>query len=158
RNLGGNLAFLSANNFYWRIVKSGPVMTRTHQWRMLGRPEASLIGVEYVKDLSGPFGPWIVRDTTAAPWLFAGTGLKRGSGFGSGGIEIDRTASSSPRGVHVLAEIPDVFGPGYTAQMTYYETPRGAKVFAAGAFTLGGTVLSDRRVGRVVGNVLRHLS
>jgi hypothetical protein len=28
-----------------------------------------------------------------------------------------------------------------TAQMTYYETSRGAKVFAAGAFTLGGAAL-----------------
>ena len=27
-----------------------------------------------------------------------------------------------------------------TAQMTYYETPAGAKVFSAGAFTLAGSV------------------
>ena len=40
----------------------------------------------------------------------------------------------------MLAEIPNLFGPGFTAQMTYYETPRGAKVFAAGAFTLAGAV------------------
>jgi hypothetical protein len=39
----------------------------------------------------------------------------------------------------VLAEIPDLFGPGFTAQMTYYQTPHGAKVFAAGAFTLAGS-------------------
>ena len=41
----------------------------------------------------------------------------------------------------MLAEIPNLFGPGFTAQMTYYETARGAKVFAAGAFTLAGAVL-----------------
>lgn len=38
----------------------------------------------------------------------------------------------------MLAEMPNLFGPGYTAQMSYYETRSGAKVFAAGAFTLGG--------------------
>ena len=43
----------------------------------------------------------------------------------------------------MLAEIPNLFGPGFTAQMTYYETPAGAKVFAAGAFTLAGQVLDD---------------
>ncbi len=49
----------------------------------------------------------------------------------------------------MLAEIPDLFGKGFTAQMTYYETPSGAKVFAAGAFTLAGSVLSDPTVGTV---------
>ena len=53
RDLGGNLAFLSANNFYRRIVRSGQVMTRTEQWRELGRPEAALIGAQYIADHSG---------------------------------------------------------------------------------------------------------
>ena len=47
RDLGGNLAFLSANNFFWRVVRNGAVMEKTEQWRDDGRPEASLIGVEY---------------------------------------------------------------------------------------------------------------
>ena len=77
-----------------------------------------------------------MRRTEAEPWLFAGTGLRDRMTFGNGGIEIDKTAPTSPKGVHVLAEIPNLFGPGFTAQMTYYETARGAKVFAAGAFRL----------------------
>ena len=40
----------------------------------------------------------------------------------------------SPRGTIVLAEIQNQFGPGARATMAYYETRRGAKVFAAGAF------------------------
>jgi hypothetical protein len=137
RDLGGNLAFLSANNFFWRIVKHGNVMERTGQWRDLGRPEVQLIGVQYRGNDRGTHrAPWIVRDAQAASWLFAGTGLRNGSTLGSGGIEIDKTATDSPRGVKVLAEIPDLFGPGFTAQMTYYETSAGAKVFAAGAFRL----------------------
>src|SRR5205807_4950574 len=40
RNLGGNLMFLSANNFFWKITISNHVMTRVAKWRDLGRPEA----------------------------------------------------------------------------------------------------------------------
>ena len=41
----------------------------------------------------------------------------------------------------MLAEIPDLFGPGLTAQMTYYETGAGAKVFSGGAIDFGGTAM-----------------
>jgi hypothetical protein len=44
--------------------------------------------------------------------------------------------------MQVLAELPDLFGFGQTAQMTYYETETGARVFAAGAFSLGGSALA----------------
>ena len=140
RDLGGNLAFLSANNFFWQVVKHGDVVTKTKQWRDLERPEAALLGVQYRGNDSGEArGSWIVRDVPAADWLFAGTGIRPGSRFGEDwGIEIDRTSADSPKGVQVIAEIPDLFGPGFTAQMTYYETEYGAKVFAAGAFTLAG--------------------
>src|SRR5436190_14044938 len=47
RNRGGNLMFLSANNFYWKIVIRDRVMTRMAKWRDLGRPEAALLGVQY---------------------------------------------------------------------------------------------------------------
>ncbi len=156
RDRGGHLAFLSANNFFWQIVKRGNVMERTKQWRDLGRPEAALIGVQYRgNDLKT--GSYVVRDTSAAPWLFAGTGLIDGSQLCCGGIEIDKTASASPRGVKVLAEIPNLFGPGFTAQMTYYETASGAKVFAAGAFTLAAAVGSP--VGeKLISNLWAYLS
>jgi hypothetical protein len=139
RDLGGNVAFLSANNFFWRIARHGPLLERTAQWRDLGRPEAGLIGVQYRgNDRGERRAPFVVRNTEAAPWLFEGTGLHEGSRFGRYGIEIDATAPASPPGTHVLAEIPNLYGPGFTAQMTYYETAQGAKVFAAGAFTLAG--------------------
>jgi hypothetical protein len=159
RDLGGNLAFLSANNFFWQTLRSGNTIERTEQWRDLDLPEASLIGTSYRANDDGQHrGPWIVRDAEATPWLFAGAGLVDGSTFGSGGIEIDKTSAASPANVQVLAEIPDVLGPGLTAQMTYYETPSGAKVFAAGAFTLAGEVLSQPVVGQMIGNLWAHLS
>jgi hypothetical protein len=41
----------------------------------------------------------------------------------------------------VLCRIPNAFGPGKSAEMSYYETPRGAKVFAAGVINFGGSAL-----------------
>jgi hypothetical protein len=139
RDLGGHLMFLSGNSFYWKVVRTGSTIRRTERWRNVGRPEAALVGVQYIRSDGGAQrGAWTVRNVTRYPWIFAGTGLGAGSSFGHGGIEIDHTAPSSPRNVTVLAEIPDLLGRGYTAQMTYYETPAGGSVFAAGAFTLGG--------------------
>ena len=159
RDLGGNLAFLSANNFFWQVEKRGDVVTKTKQWRDLGRPEAAVLGVQYRGNDSGEArGSWIVRDVPASHWLFAGTGLAPGSRFGEDwGIEIDRTSPESPDGVEVIAEIPDLFGPGFTAQMTYYETKYGAKVFAAGAFTLAGQAL-EPGVPRVLANLWTKLA
>lgn len=159
RDLGGNLAFLSANNFFWQVVKRGDVVTKMKQWRDLGRPESALLGVQYRGNDSGEKrGAWLVRDVPAVDWLFAGTGIRPGEHFGEGwGIEIDRTSPDSPKGVQVIAEIPDLFGPGFTAQMTYYETAHGAKVFAAGAFTLAGRALAPN-VLRVLANLWAKLA
>ena len=57
----------------------------------------------------------------------------------------------------VLAEIPDLFGPGFTAQMAYYETTAGAKVFAAGAFRFASAVVGDPVVHRLMDNLWRQL-
>jgi hypothetical protein len=158
RNLGGNLLFLSANNFFWRVVRHGDVITKTKLWRDLGRPEASLIGVQYRANGKAPRQPWIVRRAGAESWIFAGTGLRTGSLLARGGVEIDETVAASPPGVSVLAEIPNLFGPGLTAQMTYYETRRGAKVFAAGAFYLTRLIHLDPVVSRIVGNLWDRLA
>jgi hypothetical protein len=142
RNLGGNLMFLSANNFFWQVVRRGNVIKKTQQWRGLDRPEAALIGVQFRgMDTGGHRRRWILRRARAGQWIFAGTGLHPGDKFVRGGIEIDGTTGDSPRNAQVVAEIRNLYGPGTTAQMTYYQTPRGAKVFAAGAFTLAGSAL-----------------
>jgi N,N-dimethylformamidase beta subunit-like, C-terminal len=95
------------------------------------------------------------------PWLWNGLGLDDGSLIGqvvSGyGIEIDATTAASPPGTIVLAEIPDLLGPGKTAQMTYYETPAGAKVFGAGALDFVPSALTYP-VNHVLLNLWRHLA
>ena len=146
RDRGGNLAWLSANNFFWKVVRHGPELERVAQWRQLGRPEASLIGVQYRGNDEGQRRGPMQPVPGAASWLFAGTPLERGDAWGDFGIEIDHTAPSSPRGTTVVAQVPDLYGPGFTAQMTYYETTAGAKVFAAGAFSLASGARTN--VGR----------
>jgi hypothetical protein len=146
RELGGNLAFLSANNFFWEVRLEGRILRRTRLWRGMGRPESELLGVQYRANDDGRIQrPFVVRSATTAPWFWAGTGLTDGSIFGETlggyGIEIDETTPFTPPGTIVLAEIPDLFGPGLTAQMTYYETAAGAKVFAGGAIDFGGTAM-----------------
>jgi hypothetical protein len=161
RDLGGRLIFLSANNFFWKVERGGNAIRRIAQWRALGRPEARVLGAQYRANDDGTRqGPFVVSDVDAAPWLFAGTGLVNGSVLGEEvggfGIEIDSTTPDSPPGTKVLARIPDLFGPGVTAEMAYYETAVGARVFTAGAmdfpavlFTAPGVTLLD--------NLWRHM-
>ena len=46
----------------------------------------------------------------------------------------------------MLAELPNIFGAGRSAQMTFYTAPSGAKVFAAGAmnFESSQSAVTDR--------------
>jgi hypothetical protein len=158
RDRGGNLAFLSANNFFWRVEVQGRTLVRIGKWRDLHLPEASLLGVQYVAGDHGERqAPFIIRRSRHAGWLFEGTGLRPGSRFGRFGIEIDSITPDSPRGTHVLAEIPNGLGRGLTAQMTYYETRPGAKVFSAGAFTLAGHA-NYEPVARILDNLYRRLA
>jgi hypothetical protein len=162
RNRGGNLMFLSSNNFFRRIDRNGTVLRKIGQWRSFSRPEAELLGVQYLTNDEGEHqGLYSVRNAAAAPWLWAGTDLTDGSTFGEAvggyGIEIDHTAPESPPGTVVVAEIPDLFGPGVTAQMSYYETPAGAKVFSAGTMDFGGSATTSP-VSRILENLWSRLS
>jgi hypothetical protein len=61
----------------------------------------------------------------------------------------------------MIAPIPNVFGNGRDAEMTYYEMtyyelPNGAKVFAAGAFTMAEGVQSPQ-VERIIENLWSRL-
>jgi hypothetical protein len=156
RDLGGNLMFLSANNFFYRVVRTGAMLHRVGRWRDLGRPEAALVGVQYLDWNHGEFGngAYLVR---TAGWPFAGTGLRAGSSFGTYGIEIDAPTSASPRNLRILATVPNLFGRGRSANMTFYTTTRGAKVFAAGTINFGGTALW-RPAGAVLENVWNALA
>lgn len=161
RDLGGRLVFLSANNFFWKVEKQGATMRRVKLWRNDGRPEARLAGVQYrANDDGARQGPFYVIAAESAPWLFEGTGLENGSKIGEMvggyGIEIDATTPDSPPGTKVIALIPSLFGPGLNAEMTYYETPAGARVFAAGVLDFGGSV-TFWPIRRMMDNLWHHM-
>lgn len=160
RDLGGSMAFLSSNNFFRRVDRHGTTLKLIDLWRDLGRPEAALLGTQYrASDRGTHQHPMVVTQAGAdAGWVFAGTGLGVGSTFGLYGIEVDATTPQSPAGTTVLAEIPDALGPGLTAQMTYYETAAGSRVFSAGVLNFGGQVTLWPQTTTILENVWRRLT
>jgi hypothetical protein len=160
RDLGGNLAFLSADNFYWRVDRKGGRLWRIAPWRTLGRPEAALVGVAYrANDDGSHSASYAITSGGAGSWLFKGLPAGDGAAVGSAryGIEFDMTTPASPPGTTVLAEVdPHLRDAAIRGQMSYYETSAGAKVFAAGTLSFGG---SDNPVGTILlTNLWNHLS
>jgi hypothetical protein len=159
RDLGGNLAFLSANNFFRRIERVGSRLWRVQLWRAIGRPEARLAGVQYRgNDRGGHAAPYTVVNSSAAPWLFAGLEVADGAPLSTAryGIEFDATTPDSPPGTAVLAEVNAGLGGGLIrGQMTYYETAAGARVFAAGTLSFGGS--DNPTAGVLFRNLWQHL-
>jgi hypothetical protein len=161
RDLGGRLISLSANAFFWKVEHTPNALHRVKLWRNLRRPEASLLGGQYrANDNGSRQGSYVVANAQAVPWLFEGTDLENGSTIGDAvngyGIEIDARARSSPSGTILVAAIPNIFGPGINAEMTYYETPAGARVFNAGTLDFGGSVLTYP-VSRMLENLWAHM-
>lgn len=159
RDLGGNLLFLSANNFFRKVRREGRWLVRLERWRDVGRPESALVGAQYLNWFENrfPSQPLEVVGASRAPWVFRGTGLHNGSRFGLYGIEIDARTSASPVGTKVLATSRNIFGPGQSAEMTYYRTRNGAQVFDAGVMNFGGTAAFPIP-GRILDNLWARLS
>src|SRR6266511_3106140 len=155
RDRGGRLMFLAAKNFFWKVRRGGQLLRRVRPWRTLERPEAALVGAQWV-GTGARQRRFVVQGAAAVPWAFAGTGLGNGSVFGRYGIEIDARANSSPPQTRVLARIPRVIG-GHDAEMTYYETPAGARVFDAGAINFAASI-GTPAVSRLVDNLWARLS
>jgi hypothetical protein len=160
RDLGGNLMFLSANNFFRRVDPRGDTLHLVALWRNLGKPESGLCGVQYCGSDRGQHqSPFVVTADGAASWAFAGTGLSEGSTFGRYGIEVDARTASSPPGTTVLAQMPNALGnPNLTAEMTYYETDAGARVFSAGALNFGGQISLWPETEQLLKNVWARLT
>ena len=157
RDRGGRLMFLAANNFVWKVRREGQLLRRVQLWRRLKRPEAALVGAQWVGSSRGTVQrQFVVQGAAAAPWAFVGTGLGNGSAFGRYGIEIDQRADSSPPQTRVLARIPRAIGK-HDAEMTYYETSAGAKVFDAGAINFGASI-GNPAVSRLAENLWTRLA
>ncbi len=158
RDGGGNLAFLSANNFFYGVRADRNRIVGRTRWRSLGRPEAALVGAQYAgwNEARFPNRAYRVNDSHAAPWLFAGTKLRDGSRFGRYGIEIDSRTAASPRDTRAVAVIGHEFGSDSPAEMTVYRRGR-ATVFDAGALNFGASAYWPG-ISQLVSNLWQHLS
>ncbi len=130
RDEGGDLIFLASNDLYWKVDIDGTSMHKVARWRELGRPESALVGAQYAGSKTGDVAPYVVADSSAAGWAFAGTGLTPAALFSFAGTEFDVTTAASPPGTQVLATVRTATHRG---EMTYYELG-AAKVFAPGTF------------------------
>jgi Fibronectin type III domain len=188
RDAGVNLGFFGSNTAYWQVrfeasaagaanrvmicYKSAdldPVQdaTATVLWRdpPVGRPEQSLVGVQYTAHLEndGQGAMYIVQNSSN--WVWDGTGFADGSQVaGILGYESDRSMSEyqlpANRSYSVLAESPvvDAAGVRSVANTSIYQAPSGAWVFGSGtnhwSFGLGKTSVSDSRIQRATANIL----
>lgn len=159
RNQGHHLAFLGANAAYWQVrfekgadgtanrtmvcykdptldpyyAKASTRDLTTVKFREIesDRPEVELIGVQY---FHYPVNADMIL-TNTNHWVFAGTGLSDGARLpGLVGYEADSVTDRSPIGTVVLADSPVETGysQGYS-NMTIYQHPSGAWVFATGS-------------------------
>ena len=157
RNLGGNLMFLAATNFLWRVDRHGNTLTRVAKWRTLGRPESRLIGVQYGGNDEGKHrGPYVLTALGRTSWEFAGVDQSLLPTWRTFGIEYDMTTSVSPRGTQVLARVDPHMRRGLRGEMTYYRLG-GAKVFAAGTLNFRRAACYYRPYTQVLENVWARL-
>ena len=150
RDAGGDLIFLASNDVYWKVEIDGGTMHKIARWRDLGRPESALVGAQYAGSKTGDVGPYVVGDSAASTWAFAGTGLIPGALFSYAGTEFDVRTTASPPDTQVLATVRTTTHRG---EMTYYEQG-AAKVFAPGTF-FSGRVLQEEE-SRLLENVWNH--
>ena len=97
-------------------------------------PESELLGVQYVGTGNIRPLPWIVSNPSS--WVFAGTGLKRGSALpGLLGYEQDELGPVRPPGVSVLTDSPvaTLAGGLVHSNAVAYRAVSGAWVFDTGS-------------------------
>jgi len=169
RDIGGRLAFLSANPFF-QTVEIQPELNRVQAGiRALRTPEQSdygLVGLGFAAccraESAWPAYPVNPGAPERLPWLFEGTGLVAGSTFGRFGGEADGASPtlSPPELVLVASGTVVDGGGGRVVSMGYLPTPGGGEVFSTGNMRYLDTLATvqgptdDRAVlGRILDNV-----
>ncbi len=161
RNFGVNLAFMGANAVYWQVrldPSSSGVSNRivtcykdatldpvtrladeTIRWRDTGRPEQTLIGVQFTANIgsSDPHFPFHVQNSSN--WVYEGSGFTDKSVVNDiVGYEMDRLFADFPKPAYRsytrLGSSPfvDESGNNDISEASIYQAPSGAWVFATG--------------------------
>lgn len=170
---GGHLLYLGGNGVNCRIeyLDDGTRMRCLNQWpagdesrfHFQVESEANLLGVVYSDAGAMTVAPYEVIESKH--WVFAGTGLRRGSRFGTrtlherygdgaSGHETDKISPSSPKNVQLLAKglNPDDGG----AHLVYFDTPSGGAVFSTGSITYPAALLCDAPTSTITANVIHR--
>lgn len=168
---GGDVAYLSGNGIYFKVTyQDQQIEVRKNganhlhdgiiggQWRELGYPESSYIGVQYDRRGYNTVAPYEVLDSTH--WVYSGTNVTQGQLIGqfslnrgaASGIETDKITVNSPSNLIHLAKGTNADGGG--ADMVYFENQAGGKVFSVGSITYGGSLSVDPIMSRMLENVL----
>lgn len=163
RDNGVNLAFFGANSAYWQVrmepstsgspnrtlvgYKNGAIdpiadpALKTILFRDLGRPEQTLVGVQYgAFNLPSQNTDLVVQNTDH--WIYEGTGLTNGARVPAMvGYEVDQLMPNYPAPASIyyktLATSPFLGSDGIStnANTSIYQAPSGACVFGAGTMS-----------------------
>jgi hypothetical protein len=199
RDRGINLGFLGANNIYWQgrfepsstgvpnrvfvVYKNQEIdpvadpRLKTIRWRDTGRPEQTLIGIQYtgatsINPNSGEFSPFVAQNTDS--WPYFKSNLKDGDEVrGIIGYEMDRLFTENPDyplpvstsyttlGRSVF-EDADEGGKDDYSEASIYRAPSGAWVFASGTMSwswgLGHPDFRNAGIQRVTRNILNRFT
>jgi len=176
---GGKLMYLGGNGLNCEVemidkitmkVKNGDAremekQNKESRFHIYNESEANLLGIVFSNEGIMTAAPYQVVDCDH--WIFSGTGLKNGDLLGqeslheripggASGHETDKTSSSSPKNVHIVARgmNPDNGG----AEMVYYNTQSGGEVFSVGSITYPSSILIDEKISQITSNVIQRFS
>lgn len=188
RDSGKDIAFLGSNAVYWQIrleaneagaanrvivcykspsldPETNPALVST-RWRDVGRPEQTLVGVQYITDNEWAFNTdYIV--TNSDHWVYAGTGFNDGDVVrGITGYEVDTlyadVAKPQSQSQTLLSGSPFTGRDGTStlSNASIYQAPGGAWVFASGTMSwpwaLQHEEYVDARIQKAMQNILRR--
>ena len=176
---GGRLMYLGGNGLNCEVeilenntmkVKNGDARKmekgkKESRFHLYNESEANLLGIVFSNEGIMTAAPYEVVNSNH--WIFSGTGLKKGDLFGkeslheripggASGHETDKTSSSSPENVEIVARGTNPDGGG--AEMVYYNTPSGGEVFSVGSITYPASILIDDKISQITGNVIRRFT
>ena len=190
-----NLAFFGANAGYWQVrfepsasgvanrtmvcykdkwIDPAPnAADKTTTFRDLGRPEQTLVGIQYTSygDSLGGNSAWTPLSAALGNALFAGTGMTASSQInGLVGYEVDKQHTEYPLPANLsytlLSSSPYFDANGQTVQSNsvIYQAPSGAWVFGSGTLSWswglddsgygGEFAVVDPRVQKITQNVM----
>ena len=188
RDSGKHIAFLGSNAVYWQIrleantsgtanrvivsykdpaldPETNPAL-ETFRFRDVGRPEQSLVGVQYIMDNEWAFNTDYVV-TNSDHWVYAGTGFNDGDTVrGITGYEVDTlyadVVKPQSQNQTILASSPFTgrFGTNTLSNASIYQAPSGAWVFATGTMSwpwaLQHDEYVDTRIQTTTNNILQR--